>query len=312
MKELQLQNEETNKLIEFERADAAYHAIKTPERIGSVTTFLRALEQLPHDKDYEYYFRGHSNAEYQLIPSLYRDKRYIDNEHRMFREIILRCPNEFHELETTFQKLVKMQHYALPTRLLDLTGNPLIALFFACVSLDKKKDGEVIIFRIPKSEIKYFDSDTVSVISNISKQPDSFHFQVSVNQTPEEFSAQESIKLLIHDIQQERSGFEPKIKADHLQSVIFVKPMQDNARIMRQDGAFLLFGVLENKNKPAIVEKSYTDIQIGASEKFKLIINANEKQKMILQLESLGINTGKIYPEIETVSQYIRGLYKTV
>jgi len=131
--------------------------------IGSVRTLLGELESLRQDPDYEYYYRGHSNKKFKLIPSVYRNPGWINNEHRMFRELVLRCPDDFHELETTFQKLVKMQHYALPTRLLDITGNPLIALLFACKEeIDKEEetgkekyaDGEVIIFRLPKKEIK--------------------------------------------------------------------------------------------------------------------------------------------------------------
>ena len=60
--------------------------------------------------------------------------------------------------------LVRMQHYDLPTRLLDITTNPLIALYFACAD-GVDYDGEVIIFQLPLARVRYFDSDTVSCLS---------------------------------------------------------------------------------------------------------------------------------------------------
>lgn len=283
--------------------------------IGSVRTLLGELESLTQDPDYEYYYRGHSNKKFELVPSVYRNSGWISNEHRMFRELVLRCPDDFHELETTFQKLVKMQHYALPTRLLDITGNPLIALLFACkaeidkddeTGKEKNADGEVIIFRLPKKEIKYFDSDTVSVISNISKQPFEFKFAVRAGETPEQFSEQDSVKLLVHDIRQERSLFEPKIKSEHLRAVICVKPLLDNPRIIRQDGAFFLFGANGKKSESSRIPFSY----IYKPNNRGLVVMAAEKGKMREQLEALGISEGKIYPEIDSVASYVKSSFE--
>ena len=284
--------------------------------IGSVRTFLGELESLPHDSDHEYFYRGHSSKNYKLVPSVYRNPGWISNEHKMYRELVMRCPDDFHELETTFQKLVKMQHYALPTRLLDITGNPLISLLFACkeekekdenTGKEKLADGEVVIFRIPKKEIKYFDSDTVSVIANISKQPYEFKFSVKQGETPEEFSEQDAIKLLVHDIRQEKSLFEPKINPEHLRSVICVKPLLDNPRIMRQDGAFFLFGVNNKKQEPSHVPDSYIHKPNG----MRLVVRASEKKKMREQLEALGVSEGKIYPEIDSVASYVKDSFES-
>lgn len=141
-------------------------------RVGSIRTFLDALEKLEKPSGTTFFYRGHPSFTYLLQPSVYREARWVKNEDIMFKELILRCPNEFTSLASTFQTLVKMQHYGLPTRLLDLTANPLIALYFACDPADPPSEsGEVLAFGVPTGEMKYYDSDTASVIANIARRP---------------------------------------------------------------------------------------------------------------------------------------------
>ncbi|NDZ06777.1 FRG domain-containing protein [Pseudomonas aeruginosa] len=63
-----------------------------------------------------------------VMPSIDRDG-LLENEDKLFKEFIIRNPDEFKGQRSTFEILTKMQHYGLPTRLLDITTNPLVALF---------------------------------------------------------------------------------------------------------------------------------------------------------------------------------------
>ena len=270
--------------------------IKRIKRIGALSTFLNKLNIDDFDDEHVYFFRGHSNHEFELVPSIYRDRNLIENEDKIFREIILRCPDDFNDSMTTFQKLVKMQHYSLPTRLLDITENPLIALFFACwdnSEKNSKKDGEVIVFKIPKTEIKYYDDVIVSAISNLSKMDSSFDSSRNLNDLQNEM--------------QKEGHYNPNIKPKYLQSVICVRPKLDNQRIIRQDGAFFLFGIKDNKkDKCAEIPKRFIHT---SDDKDKLIIDRLKKKKILKQLAKVGITYSKIFPEIDNVAKDIKEKY---
>jgi len=266
-------------------------------------TYIETLKNLKREKDYEYFFRGHNNSRYVLTPSVYR-KSLIRHEDKYYKEIIARAPNDFSSDATTIEKLVKMQHYSLPTRLLDITSNPLVALYFACDG-NSKKDGEVIVFKIPKDEIKFYDSDTVTILANIAKRPVDLTIEGLDTSSTQLFNETEAIAKLLHEIRDDKSHFHPIIDYKDLSRVLTVKVKLNNNRIIKQSGAFFLYGFNIKKSNPAIVPDSW----IINKSKLDFIISSLDKEKVINELDTLGINEGTLFPELENQSKYLKKIY---
>lgn len=267
----------------------------------NITSIEDFVNQIPLEEDYVYLFRGHSDEAYKLEPSIYRASEWISNEDKLIKEVLLRCPEEFNHQQSAFEKLVKLQHYGLPTRLLDVTENPLIALYFACLGAEDK-DGEVLVFRIKKEEIKYFDSDTVSVLSNIAWM--NYDFGVNKHETVKTFNNETNGAgvSLLHSIKNEKPHFKNQVNPDHIKSVVCVKPLKDNNRIIRQDGLFFLFGIKSDKSKYAELNSDWHFRPNGQ----QLIIQSSNKKEILQKLNAIGINAAKLFPEIDSVTQFVK------
>lgn len=275
--------------------------------VKNITNFINQIKKIGIKNNFENYFRGHSNIEYMLKPSIYRDN-YISNEDKIFKESIIRIPQEFSTYKSTIEKLVKMQHYGVPTRLLDITSNPLVALFFAC-NKDFEKDGEVVFLQIPQDHIRFYDSDTISILANIAKRPKNFEYDYTTETKISEFNESQHIGYLLHEIKEEKPYFQNIINFKDLEKVFAVKVKLDNPRILKQSGAFLLFGVRGKKITQSEVPENW--VLNNRSKYLKLNIPAQQKRKILKELDLIGINDSTLFPELENQAKYLKDLLKT-
>ncbi len=116
-------------------------------------------------------YRGHNIHNWKLEPSLYRKdyRKLLPKENMIINDAIIKYPNDLMKHDTNFEKLAFLQHYTIPTRLLDLTENPLVALFFACFGTNKTQEASVIMLSINEDIVKYNSSDSVSILSAFSR-----------------------------------------------------------------------------------------------------------------------------------------------
>ncbi len=288
----------------------------------SIDEVIRLILQLEKESEENlFYFRG-AKKEYDipLAPSIYRGDK-LKREHEYFREMQRFNDNEFTIDKTAFDKLSRMQHYSTPTRLLDISEDVMSALYFALEKSDNDTPAVIYVFEIDKQKIRYYDSDTVSVLANLAKtplenehNPDKSKRKIAQDALEylkhrDEYNKSKinSKKYLLHDIKEEKPYFEDLIDPKHIFSIQCVKPKFTNQRIHNQKGAFLLFGLNKDDiDKPIPLVED--DILVSSIQYPHPIVNITKiilNNAKLEHLEKLGIAKPFIYPDLEKVSEYL-------
>ena len=300
-----------------------------PHEINSVSDLSQILQTLGEpEKGHTRFFRGHGDEDWKLLPSIYRETYLIENEDKIIKDALTYCPDDFLPSDTLFEKLVKLQHYGYSTRLLDLTTNALVALYFSAWNKDHHdKNGELIILDIPNEEIKYGDSDTVAILSAISLRPlrfnilapillSDYYLETSTKKLStaeyeeaclESFNRDPIIISLLDDIRSDKPYFRSVINPEDLNRVLCVRAKLNNQRISRQQGCFLLFGIENRKISPAVIPNEWQRL---ASNSQKILVKAESKSTIMQELQSFGISKRTLFPELEAQAKEIMDYYK--
>lgn len=258
----------------------------------------------------KFFFRGQANCNWDVVPGIFREN-YLSYESELINGAYLRNPSEFRQLDTDFEKLAKLQHYGLPTRLLDVTSNPLVALYFACLPHQEfnevdnsilKPDGMVLFSRAYSKGCNDLEVSVISHLANIEINGDT-----TLNTLLEELEDKR-----IYSIKSAKDCRDGQYKSliEILQNNYFVVSNMNNERLVRQSGLFLLIGkynIIFNKK-----DVGQSVIQVARSsakadfDKTVFRIPFDKKAEILEELDFYNINEGALFPELEHQMTYVK------
>ncbi len=292
--------------------------MKTRE-ISSLSEYLKTIEELK--KDYccgtpfsQFAFRGLSNSNYRLIPSLFRkqcDRVHRDdgteqeiencaylsfgNEKEILQFFILDAVR-YVDIETNdFARWVEYaQHYGVPTRLLDWSNNPLTALYFACRD-ELTLDGKV--WLLHQGNYNTLWRQCIS----------------------EEYRTKTIRDIISELIEDKHIEGKPSI---NIKFPILYIPYYIDFRMCTQDSLFMVWGtelgsledLLEDEKYYMEYTESETPLRVRDERQesamlFEFFIPHHVKQALLRELDLVGVNEKSLFPGLDGIGRYVEQKY---
>jgi hypothetical protein len=250
--------------------------------IRSVEHFLKEIKRFAGKGDYQIYFRGHGQPTDALVSSIGRKHFYLGRslsfnqkqERKLLVQFRRHAYEHFGRLPSQWETLFLARHHGLPTRLLDWTANPLVALYFAAFY-----ESEEFVFSTEQKPYPITKLNLDGTIWAIQRRNEIDELDVFSDQrAPLDISG---IKLVV--------------------------PFNPTPRMTAQSGIFTLHGnpqmdMVQNAGRPF----ASRDLDIAKLIKWK--ITSRYKTEIVLELERLAINSRTLFPDLEGLA---RGLWQT-
>lgn len=226
-------------------------------------------------KDKSLWFRGQREFHWSLTPGIYRTGISSDFEREAIRDFKLHAPRFLKSPPLTELGWISlMQHYGLPTRLLDWTESYLTALFFAVQSIDG--DGALWIIRPA-----YLNREALGEHSLLIETDDRLNDYV-----------------LPHP--------KSKIREVKAEMPAAFRPEWNSIRIAAQKGAFTIHGKKKIPLEEVILdyEKAGKNMQ-----GMKVRIPESAKGPLLQELRVAGVTDLLLFPEIDGLCREIARKY---
>lgn len=296
--------------------------------ISYITDILRHFD--------EPWFRGNHDYEFGLVPSVFRDT-FKYNESKMIEEFKRRYADHARTHICQIDWLTLMQHYGLPTRLLDWSSNLLVGLYFACQNpLDLKDSTDGALFILDAAALKN-DPQTMALIEMQTRYDTRLDFVEALIQYLDNSS--KINEIFVDDLKKDKTmrfalvnkgissltvedqpidlirppGADPTT-FDHeisnsLSGVIPINPPYLNPRLKSQSGYFTLHGGLFADNKEYVSFKKLENCNSKAKI-HKIRVSSDVKTSLREQLKYVGIREATLFPEMEYQSRDIKERFK--
>lgn len=240
--------------------------------ISTISDLIVHLKEDFNDANTDIWYRGQANKSWDLTPGFYRNDMGISESTllKKFKQSASMLLNK--DPANTFSWMFLMQHYGLPTRLLDWSESPLISLYFALENYEKHENTDAILWCLKPTELNNE--------ANISNGGES-------NFIPS-FDDEDIIQSYsIDSVTSSRVSMNP----------IATIATRNNPRIQAQQGVF----TIHHQGKTAINKLSNNKNFLTS-----YVIHADNRPKVLSELKTLGFSKFSLFPELSSISEHIK------
>ena len=226
------------------------------------------------------WYRGQSNAEWGLVPSRWRKSfaRELESEMRLEFESVGRQLVSADSQRDKWGWYFLMAHYGAPTRLLDWTINPLVALYFAVDSNDPSVDGAVWV-------IDPWEWNKIHIRGLYGPA----------------LPGWKETEPYLWDLESAMDTDNADIRRKW---PIAIEPPHIDRRIAAQEGRFILFGTARDLvGSPNVNRRTKKGRRARLD---KIVIPGKSKATIRDELDRLGINEKTLFPDLGGLGRYIR------